>query len=193
MPIGTRVSPSEPFPDRALGGDRRDPNDQNADPDLLRHAIDLHAAYIYRLALSIVHDRALADDVVQETMIRAWRWAPIAPDGEVPRAWLARVARNAAIGILRRRREELYGSDAIPEKESAVTPARTVEGRAALDQLRGALSALDESDRALIVLREIEGLSYEEIAETMELPLSTVKTRLFRARQQLKRALEAWR
>jgi RNA polymerase sigma-70 factor (ECF subfamily) len=111
----------------------------------------------------------------------------------MPRAWLARVARNAAIGILRRRREELYGSDAIPEKESSVTPARTVEGRAALEQLRGALSALDEADRALIVLREIEGMTYEEIAETMELPLSTVKTRLFRARQQLKRALEAWR
>jgi len=187
------MSPSEPFPDRALGGDGRDPNEAVADPELLRNAIDRHAAYIYRLALSIVHDRSLADDVVQETMIRAWRWAPIEPDGNMPRAWLARVARNAAIGILRRRREELYGSDAIPEKESNFTPARTVEGRAALDQLRGALSALDEADRALIVLREIEGMTYEEIAETMELPLSTVKTRLFRARQQLKRALEEWR
>jgi len=193
VPTGTKVSPSEPFPDRALGGDGRVPADATADPELLRNAIDRHAAYIYRLALSIVHDRSLADDVVQETMIRAWRWAPIEPDGEIPRAWLSRVARNAAIGILRRRREELYGSDAIPEKESSVTPARTVEGRAALDQLRGALTALDEADRALIVLREIEGLTYEEIAETMELPLSTVKTRLFRARQQLKRALEAWR
>jgi RNA polymerase sigma-70 factor, ECF subfamily len=187
------MSPSEPFPDRALGGDGRAPNDPAADPEMLRTAIDRHAAYIYRLALSIVHDRSLADDVVQETMIRAWRWAPLEPNGDMPRAWLARVARNAAIGILRRRREELYGSDAIPEKESGVTPARTVEGRAALDQLRGALGALDGADRALIVLREIEGLTYEEIAETMELPLSTVKTRLFRARQQLKRALEAWR
>src|SRR5918993_1408039 len=103
------MSPSEPFPDRALGGDGRAPDD-SADPELLRAAIDRHAAYIYRLALSIVHDRSLADDVVQETMIRAWRWAPIGPDGDMPRAWLARVARNAAIGILRRRREELYGS-----------------------------------------------------------------------------------
>jgi RNA polymerase sigma-70 factor (ECF subfamily) len=187
------MSASEPFPDRALGGDGRAPADAAVDPELLRSAIDRHAAYIYRVALSIVRDRALADDVVQETMIRAWRWAPIQPDGEMPRAWLARVARNVAIGILRRRREELYGSDAIPEKESSATPARTVEGRAALDQLRGALDALDEADRALIVLREIEGLTYEEIAETMELPMSSVKTRLFRARQQLKRAMEEWR
>ena len=187
------MSSFEPFPDRALGGGGRAPNYESVDPELLRSAIDMHAAYIYRLALSIVHDPSLADDVVQETMIRAWRWAPIGPDGDMPRAWLARVARNAAIGILRRRREELYGSDAIPEKESSFTPARTVEGRAALDQLREALAALEEADRSLIVLREIEGMTYEEIAETMELPLSTVKTRLFRARQQLKRALEAWR
>jgi RNA polymerase sigma-70 factor (ECF subfamily) len=187
------MSPSEPFPDRALTGDGRAPGDESIDPELLRGAIDRHAAYIYRLALSIVRDRALADDVVQETLIRAWRWGPIEVDGEMPRAWLARVARNVAIGILRRRREELYGSDAIPEKESSLTPARAVEGRAALDHLREALGALDEADRALIVLREIEGLTYEEIAETMELPLSTVKTRLFRARQQLKRALEEWR
>ena len=187
------MPPSEPFPDRALGGDGRARDDAAVDPEMLRAAIDRHAAYIYRIALSIVRDRALADDVVQETMIRAWRGAPIQPDGDMPRAWLARVARNAAIGILRRRREELYGSDAIPEKESNVSPARTVEGRAALDQLRGALGALDEGDRALIVLREIEGMTYEEIAETMELPLSSVKTRLFRARQQLKRALEEWR
>ena len=187
------MPPSEPFPDRALGGDGRARADDAVDPEMLRAAIDRHAAYIYRIALSIVRDRALADDVVQETMIRAWRGGPIQPDGDMPRAWLARVARNAAIGILRRRREELYGSDAIPEAESSVNPARTVEGRAALDQLRGALGALDEGDRALIVLREIEGMTYEEIAETMELPLSTVKTRLFRARQQLKRALEEWR
>lgn len=187
------MPPSEPFPDRALGGDGRALGDESVDPEMLRAAIDRHAAYIYRIALSIVRDRALADDVVQETMIRAWRGAPIQPDGDMPRAWLARVARNAAIGMLRRRREELYGPDAIPEKESNVTPARTVEGRAALDQLRGALGALDEGDRALIVLREIEGMTYDEIAETMELPLSSVKTRLFRARQQLKRALEEWR
>lgn len=164
-----------------------------AETALLRSAIDRHAAYIYRIALSIVHDPALADDVVQETMIRAWRFAPLDDAGGVPRAWLAKVARNAAIGILRRRREELYGAEGPGDIASDMTPSRTLEGREALSQLRAALGLLDEDDRALIVLREIEGMSYDEIADTLELPLPTVKTRLFRARQQLKKALEGWR
>lgn len=162
-----------------------------AAPDLLRLAIDRHAAVVYRLALSIVRDPALADDVVQETLIKAWRGAPVDADGSVPRAWLMKVARNTAISLLRGRREDLYGDDA-PEQASAITVARTVEGRAALGDLRGALDRLDEDARTLIVLREVDGLSYDEIAAAMDLPLPTVKTRLFRARQTLKRALEEW-
>jgi RNA polymerase sigma-70 factor (ECF subfamily) len=161
-------------------------------PELLQAAIDEHAGVLYRLALSIVRDPALADDVVQETLIKAWRHAPVDGHGTVPRAWLMRVARNTAISLLRTRREDMYGDDAIPERPSGITVARTVEGRAALDDLRRALETLDEDARALIVLREIDGLSYEDIAAAMELPLPTVKTRLFRARQALKRALEAW-
>ena len=182
---------SEPFHERDNPADDR--AHEEVDPALLRIAIDRHAAYIYRLALPIVHDRASAEDVVQETMIRAWRFAPIDADGNVPRAWLARVAHNISIGILRKRREELYGSDTVPDRETLLTPARAFEGREAIAELRTALSTLDDSDRALIVLRELEGMSYDEIATTLGLPLSTVKTRLFRARQQLKRSLEAWR
>ena len=160
-------------------------------PEPMRAAIDQHAAAVYRLAISIVRDPALADDVVQETMIKAWRHAPQLTDGSVPRAWMLRVARNAAISMLRTRRDDLYGDDA-PEQISGITVARAVEGRAALSDLSAALDRLDADSRALIVLREIDGLSYEDIAATMELPLPTVKTRLFRARQVLKKALEEW-
>ena len=105
---------------------------------------------------------------------------------------MMKVARNTAISLLRTRREELYDDERMPDRASSVTVARTVEGRAALGDLRTALDRLDEDARTLIVLREIDGLSYEEIAATMDLPLPTVKTRLFRARQALKRALEDW-
>ena len=157
----------------------------------MRAAIDQHAAAVYRLAISIVRDPALADDVVQETMIKAWRHAPHQTDGSVPRAWMLRVARNAAISMLRTRRDDLYGDDT-PEQISGITVARAVEGRAAFGELQLALGKLDADARTLIVLREIDGLSYEDIATTMDLPLPTVKTRLFRARQVLKRALEDW-
>lgn len=161
-------------------------------PEMLRAAIDQHAAVIYRLALSIVRDPALADDVVQETLIKAWRSAPLDPDGSVPRAWMSKVARNTAISMLRSRREHPIADDHLPERASGLTVSRTVEGRAALSDLRQALDLLDTDARALVVLREIDGMSYEEIASAMDLPLPTVKTRLFRARQSLKRALEAW-
>ncbi len=160
-------------------------------PEPMRAAIEQHAAAVYRLAMSIVRDPALADDVVQETMIKAWRHAPQQADGTVPRAWMLRVGRNAAISMLRTRRENLFGDDA-PEQISGITVTRAVEGRAALVELSQALDRLDPEARALIVLREIDGLSYDDIASTMELPLPTVKTRLFRARQVLKRALEDW-
>ncbi|MEO0492793.1 MAG: RNA polymerase sigma factor [Actinomycetota bacterium] len=160
----------------------------------LRRVVDRHAASVYRVALTVVHDPALADDVVQETMLKAWRHAPVGPDQEIPKAWLLKVARNTAISLLRTRREDLHGPDTLPEaggNEDETT--RTIEGRAQLDELWEVMRHLDEDARTLIVLKEVDGLSYEEIAATLDLPLPTVKTRLFRARKALKDALKEWR
>jgi RNA polymerase sigma-70 factor, ECF subfamily len=162
-------------------------------PECLRAAADAHAGAVYRLALSIMRDRALADDVVQETLIKAWRAAPFDEHGAVPRSWMLKVARNTAISMLRARREELSGDGTVPETTSMITVARSAEGRAALVELLAALDRLDEDARTLIVLRELDGLSYDDIAVAMGLPLPTIKTRLFRARQSLRRAMEGWR
>ena len=162
-------------------------------PEELRSVVDSHAAAVYRLAVSIVHDSALAEDVVQETMIKAWRHAPVGEDGAIPRQWLMKVARNTAISLLRARREDLHGPDTLPETGGGVETPRAVESRVALDDLWAALVQLDEDARALIVMREVDGFSYEEIAEALGLPLPTVKTRLFRARRALKDAMKEWR
>ena len=159
----------------------------------LRAVVDQHAASVYRVALTIVHDPALADDVVQETLLKAWRKAPLDADGQIPKAWLVKVARNTAISLLRTRREDLHGPDTLPDDGGGIETPRTVEGRAQLEELWEALRHLDEDARALIVLKEVDDLSYEEIAATLDLPLSTVKTRLFSARKQLKDALKEWR
>ena len=159
----------------------------------LRAVVDQHAASVYRVALTIVHDPALADDVVQETLLKAWRKAPVDDAGQIPKAWLIKVARNTAISLLRARREDLHGPDTMPDGGGGIETPRTVEGRAQLEELWEALRHLDEDARALIVLKEVDGLSYEEIAATLDLPLPTVKTRLFRARKQLKDALKEWR
>lgn len=103
------------------------------------------------------------------------------------------MAHNTAISLLRTRREDLHGPDTMPESSGGASTIRQVEGRAQLDELWKALETLDEDARALIALKEIDGLSYEEIAQALELPLPTVKTRLFRARKALKDAMKEWR
>lgn len=159
----------------------------------LRHVVDRHAAAVYRVALTVVHDPALADDVVQETMLKAWRRGPVGPNQEIPKAWLVKVARNTAISLLRTRREDLHGPDTLPDVHEGIETTRTVEGRAQLEELWQAMWRLDEGARTLIVLREVDGLSYEQIAEMLDVSLPTVKTRLFRARTALKDALKEWR
>lgn len=167
--------------------------DDRPTPDALRVVVDRHAAAVYRVARSIVHDPALADDVVQETMLKAWRNSPVGEGEEIPRAWLLKVARNTAISLLRTRREDLHGPDTMPEESGGPSTTRTVEGRHQLEDLWRAMQHLDEDARALIVLKEVDDLSYEEIAQALDLPLPTVKTRLFRARKALKDAMKEWR
>jgi RNA polymerase sigma-70 factor (ECF subfamily) len=169
----------------------QDPEGPN--PEDLRAVVDRHAAAVYRVARSIVHDPALAEDVVQETMLKAWRNSPVSHGEEIPRNWLLKVARNTAISLLRTRREDLHSPDTLPEGSGGPSTTRTVEGRHQLDDLWKVMEQLDEDARALIVLKEVDGLSYEEIAQTLDLPLPTVKTRLFRARKALKDAMKEWR
>jgi RNA polymerase sigma-70 factor, ECF subfamily len=152
-----------------------------------------HSDAVYRLARSIVRDSALADDVVQETLVKAWRALPDF-EGDIPRAWLMKVAHNTAISLLRARRDQVRdASDFGDVAERGGGPAATTLDRAALDQLWGVLAGLDETSRSLVVMRELSGMSYEEIADALDLPLATVKTRLFRARRALQASMEEWR
>ena len=162
-------------------------------PDDLTAVVERHAEAVYRVALSLVHDPSLADDVVQDTMITAWRKSPVPTGQEIPRNWLLKVARNKAISMLRARKDDLRSHDTLPEADAGPETSRMVEGRAKLDDVMAALGQLDEEARVLIVMREVDGLSYEEIADALGLPLPTVKTRLFRARRALKEAVKEWR
>jgi RNA polymerase sigma factor (sigma-70 family) len=95
-----------------------------------------------------------------------------------------------------KRRDEAHDPGTIVEHPDARARAdihRDLEGRFAVDQLWTALDRLDSTSREIVVLRELEGLSYEEIGEVLGLPLPTVKTRLFRARRTLTELLSGWR
>lgn len=151
---------------------------------------------MYRVAQSIVGERTMAEDVVQEALLRAWQHIGDYRGDAPLKNWVLRITHNCAVSSLRRRREESRDPMVMGETEQAVgniDTERTVAGRAAVDGLWVALDSLDSVSRSIVVLREIERMTYEEIAEVLGLPLPTVKTRLFRARRTLSERLKEWR
>lgn len=150
---------------------------------------------MFRVAASIVSDRALAEDVVQESLLKAWQHLDEYRGEASIRSWVLRITHNTAISMLRRRREEVRSPESLTDVSADDAPdvERTVSGRAALRGVWAALDQLEPTTRTVIVLREVERMTYEEIGEILALPLPTVKTRLFRGRRQLAELLKEWR
>lgn len=161
--------------------------------ELVEELIGL-APTLFRVAMSIVRNRTVAEDVVQETLAKAWSNLDKFR-GDAPfRVWVIRIANNTAISTLRKQRDQPTDPVAMAEVGSNLAgPDRSAEGRAMLDQLWGALDQLDPLSRTIVVLRELEAMSYEDIADALDVALPTVKTRLFRARRELATRLDAWR
>jgi RNA polymerase sigma-70 factor (ECF subfamily) len=151
-----------------------------------------HSAAAYRVARAIVRDHHLAEDITQDTLIKAWRALPRFRGESSLRTWVLRIAHNTAISALRRRREESLPTWSLPEPgggDSADEATRSI----LMEHFAAGLASLDPTSRAMVVLREIEDLSYDEIAAALDVPVSTVRTRLFRARRALASSLEGWR
>lgn len=152
--------------------------------DAVREMVRDHGPAVYRLAASIVRDASLAEDVAQETFIRAWQRRD-SYRGDAPvRHWLLRIAHNVAVSTLRTIREEAHDPRTLPDSAGPAVES-VVTDRMLIDD---ALSRLDPLSRSIVVLREMESLSYVEIADVLDVALPTVKTRLFRARAQLRAA-----
>ncbi len=187
---GSTAAPTPDRPDADLAG--LEPGDQLA--ELTRR----HADAVYRVALSVTRDHDLAEDVAQDALLKAWQALPSFRGGSPLKNWLLRITHNTAISALRRRRDVHVDPHDLPESApSAHRPApesveSTVEARVSIDAFEDALGRLDELSRSVVVLREVEGLSYDEISEVLSVSLPTVKTRLLRARRLLATALEGW-
>ena len=149
---------------------------------------------IYRTAFSILHDRAAAEDVVQETIVKAWTNMHTLQETAALTSWVLRIAHNVSISMLRKRRALPVAPDELPEAPNLGPDIGvSVEHKSAVNDVWVALGSLDELSRSIVVLREIEGLPYEEIARIVGIPLAAMKTRLFRARRQLAEELKEWR
>lgn len=155
-----------------------------------------HLDVLYRVALRLTGDAAAAEDLVQETMLRAWRaWGSFRP-GSNARAWLVTILRNQFINAWRARQRapQQVDVEAIPELPDVGDP--DPEGRffAGLvdDEVLAALDALPPDFREVVVLSDLEGLPYAEVAEALDIPVGTVKSRLFRARRILQDQLRRY-
>ncbi|HUW94170.1 MAG TPA: sigma-70 family RNA polymerase sigma factor, partial [Anaerolineae bacterium] len=130
----------------------------------------------------------LAEDAAQEAFIRAWTNLPKYRPRSAFRNWLYRIANNVAIDALRREKETVE-LEAVPLAHPDGGPGALVERRERGETVRQAVLDLPPASRAVIVLREYEGLSYKEIADTLDIPMGTVMSRLNYARGLLRQSL----
>lgn len=153
--------------------------------------VDEHQRYVYNLALRVLRDENEALDLAQETFVRAWTALPNFRRQSQFRTWLYRIVTNLCYNRLPGLRRSLndLGDDVMEEIPLFDNPALEVESSETRKYLHQAIGHLDENYRLLITLRYQHELSYEEIASTLNLPLGTVKTGIFRAKEQLRRSL----
>ncbi|GAB4271369.1 MAG: RNA polymerase sigma factor RpoE [Methylomicrobium sp.] len=148
---------------------------------------------IVQLVNRYVKDPSEAQDVAQETFIKAYRAIGHFRGDSAFYTWLYRIAINTAKNYLvaRSRRSSDYEIDIddaeqvqnVPELKGMDTPEQQLLNEEILETIRTAIENLPEEMRIAITLREFEGMSYEEIAETMDCPIGTVRSRIFRARE----------
>ena len=169
-------------------------DDGGSDPEELHRLVVDHGDAVYRLALSIVRDSALAEDIAQEALVKAWLALPTLRTPSSVRSWILRITHNTSISMLRTRRAVVTDPHELPEQATApeVQVESRVQSGAVMSDFATALDELDDLSRSIVVLRELEGLSYDEIADVLDVPLPTVKTRLLRARRRLGANLREW-
>ncbi|MBI3637754.1 MAG: sigma-70 family RNA polymerase sigma factor, partial [Candidatus Rokubacteria bacterium] len=160
--------------------------------------VEKYRQRVWRLAYNYLRDREEAWDVAQDAFIRAWQALPSFRGQSAFYTWLFRIVVNVATDRARQRaaRGRAFGTERVPDEEwertmvepgvAADDTATRVEQR---EKIIRALAALPEHHRAIIMLSDLEGLSYREIAEVLEIPMGTVMSRLHNARKRLRAVL----
>jgi RNA polymerase sigma-70 factor (ECF subfamily) len=160
-----------------------------------------HLDALYRMAFWLTRDRNEAEDLVQETCLRAFRSFDTFEAGTNCRAWLFRILVNANINRARKsaNRMESVGLDDLQpflaarrEPEPSGPGASGGLGESLDGEVRRALADLPEAFRTPTILSVVEGLTYKEISRTLDCPIGTVMSRIFRGRQLLKRSLAGY-
>lgn len=160
-----------------------------------RHAYGELVSYHHRGVIQVIYrmcgDVELAQDAAQEAFIKAWLHLPSFRPGTLLRNWLYRIAINTTLDVLRRDAKiAAIDFETLPMPDPQVGPEAALLQKERKVAVQQAILALTETSRSVLVLREYGGLTYEEIAAALDIPLGTVMSRLNYARRRLKQSLQ---
>ncbi|WP_432502400.1 RNA polymerase sigma factor SigE [Kineococcus arenarius] len=194
VPLPARAR-RNPVPDDPGGAPAAEPSPVAAStwaPPTWEEVVRDHSGRVYRLAYRLTGNRHDAEDLTQEVFVRVFRSLSSYQPGTFE-GWLHRITTNLFLDQVRRKqriRFDALAEDAGEKLPSTdVSPERAFEHRNLDDDVQAALDSLPPDFRAVVVLCDIEGLSYEEIAATLGVKLGTVRSRIHRGRAQLRTAL----
>jgi RNA polymerase sigma factor (sigma-70 family) len=177
-------------PTRILQGERC--SDARAAAARVAALYEEHAAMVLAVCRGLLRGSAEAEDAAQQTFLSAQRALANGSEPREPAAWLATIARNECVARVRARMHEPLPTDAEPDSHGSDSHAEAVR-RAQVADLRDAIGSLPEQQRDAILLREVRGLSYDEVATTLAVTPAAVESLLFRARRGLQgRLRNAW-
>ena len=163
----------------------------SGDADAYEALVERYGGRVYNIALRITHDPDAARDCAQDAFIRAYRalhqYEPVYPFGP----WLYRITTNASLNFVQRGRGREITVDELPENPEPLEagPELSAVRKEDVQEVLDAMALLPSAYRAALTLRHIQQLSYQEVADSLGIPLGTVKTHLHRARAALKAKL----
>ena len=175
---------------------------ENEKQDIFNQEFMPHIHSMYNFGYRLTLDRDDAKDLVQDTYLKAYRFIESFQKGTNAKAWLFRILKNSFINDYRKRSKEpnkidyqevetYYNSE---EVDRQITPDLRVESLKDMigDEISNALNSLDVDFRTVIILCDLEGFKYEEMAKILDIPIGTVRSRLHRARNLLKEKLKSY-
>lgn len=164
---------------------------RRGDADAFEQLVVAYRDQVFRLALRMCGNETDADEVAQEAFLSAWKGLPNFRGESRFSTWLYQLTTHAAIDLLRREKRQAAAEDidGIPIVDDGPSPQQQAERAETRREIQSALMQLPEEYRQVLVLRFMQELSYEEIGQALKLPAGTVKSRLNRAKAQLKGVL----
>jgi len=157
---------------------------RNGNPGAFDDIFELSSSMVFRICVNMLNDYHAAEDIMQEVFLSVYKALPRFREESSFYTWIYRIAVNKSLSALKKKKETVIDRDEFPELDTGEEDDDWKEED--LFVLRKCIQELPASFRSVVVMRDIEGLSYEEIAEIEEIPVGTVRSRLNRAREMLK-------